>query len=73
MGELVGDTLVIADGICGSVDFDVLLDIFNGAATIPDWMGGIEDFVAFGKLLRDCIGLVATFDGAFLAWTLVRG
>lgn len=61
-------------GIRGMVDFDDVLDIFNGDATIPDCNGGTVDFSAFGKLLRDCIGLLLlTFCDEFLFCTFDLG
>lgn len=64
----------MADGICGgNVDFDEPLEIFNGAATMGDCICGIVDFCAFGKLLRDCIGLEPTFDVVVLFCTFGRG
>lgn len=73
LGELAARTLVIADGIWGSVDLVELLAIFNGAATMPDCICGNVDFGEFGKLFRDCIGLEPTFGGAFLFGTLALG
>lgn len=71
LAELAAD--VIADGICGKVDFNELLVIFNGAATIPDCICGTVDFAAFGKLLRDCIGLALIFCDKFLFCTFDLG
>lgn len=47
--------------------------MFIGAAIIPDCIGGIVDFGAFGKLLRDCIGLEPIFVDGFLFCTFVLG
>lgn len=65
----------MADGICGgNVDRDEPPECtFDGADTIPDCICGTVDFWAFGKLLRDCIGLEPTLDVAALFCTFGRG